>query len=216
MSSPPVSKQLLGELQLYLGLSERIPGWTRGSEAEALGQAALELPPDAEIVEIGSFLGCASVILAGASRIRGSGRLHCVDPFDASGDDFSVPHYAAILLALAGRTQKEHFEENVSSAGLSDWIVIHQGRAAEVATAWRTPIDMLFLDGDQSPAGARLAYEGWAPWLKPGGIIALHNSANREYQAGHEGHRRLVVRELLTPRYRDVRSVGSTTFALKC
>ena len=42
---------------------------------------------------------------------------------------------------------------------------------------WITPIDLLFLDGDQSRKGVREAYNSWEPFLKGGGIIAVHNSA---------------------------------------
>jgi hypothetical protein len=44
----------------------------------------------AVIVEIGVYFGSASD-LAGARKIAGTGVVHCIDPFDASGDDFSAP-----------------------------------------------------------------------------------------------------------------------------
>ena len=73
------------------------------------------------IVEVGSFLGCSAVLLAGAGRIRGSGRVHCVDPFDGGGDAFSVPVYQAIASQLDASI-RECFDRNVRSAGLSAWV----------------------------------------------------------------------------------------------
>ena len=102
---------------------------------------------------------------------------------------------------------------NIRSAGLEDWIEVHQGHAKEVANGWTASIDMLDLDGDQSPAGARAAYESWWPFLKPGGTIAIHNSSPREYDPTHDGHRRIVVEEILPPSYTDIRLVVHTTFA---
>ena len=200
----------------YVQLSERIPGWTRGAEATALAEASLALPPDAVIVEIGSFFGSGTVLLAGARTIRGSGRVHCVDPFDGSGDAFSVPHYQAIILAFAGRSQRAHFATNLQIAGVTEWVDVYQGLAHEIAAEWNTPIDLLVLDGDQSPEGARIAYDCWSPWLKLDGIIALHNSNEREYESGHEGHRLLVMQEIVPPEYDDIRCIGSITFAKKC
>jgi len=196
-----------------LHLSERIPGWTRGEEAEALVEASLLSPDDAVIVEVGSFLGCGTILLASARQFRGSGRVHCVDPFDASGDAVSVPHYQAILLALWGRSQREHFDDNLATAGVSQWVEVHQGLADRVAKVWATPIDLLFLDADQSPEGARIAYDSWSPWLKTDGVIAVHNSGDREYESGHEGCRLVVEQDIIAPSYRDIRCVGSTTFA---
>ena len=106
---------------IYLRLSERVPGWTRGPEAQALIRVAYELPDEAVIVEIGSFLGSGSILLAGARKLRRSGRLHCVDPFDASGDSFSVPHYSGILAGYGNIAQIQIFHDNLRRAGVTRW-----------------------------------------------------------------------------------------------
>jgi hypothetical protein len=153
--------------------------------------------------------------LAGGLKIRGSGRLHCVDVFDASGDPPSIPHYQIIWVAFGARPLREVFDENIADAGLSDWVEVHPGDAGEIGRAWKTPLDLLYLDGDQSPAGARAAFDGFAPWLKPGGIIMLHNSIEREYEEGHDGQYLLAKTEVLPPQYDEVKTFGSTTFARK-
>jgi hypothetical protein len=192
-----------------------IPGWTRNEDAEELARASFSLGRDAIIVEIGAFLGCCTVLLAGARCVRGSGEVHSVDPFDCSGDAFSVPHYRQIVASLGGGSLRDHFEANIRRAGLSRWVQVNEGRAAEVAATWERPIDLLLLDGDQSPQGAREAFNSWVPFLKPGGIIVLRNTRPREYAEGHDGHRRLVLEQILPPRFTDVRLVGATTFARK-
>src|SRR5207244_13208563 len=81
-----------GEMQVlepYLRLSEEIPGWIRGEQAKALAYASFVLPGVPTIVQIGSFFGAAAILLAGARRAKGSGKVFCVDPFDCSGDEFS-------------------------------------------------------------------------------------------------------------------------------
>jgi predicted O-methyltransferase YrrM len=203
------------DLAAYLRLSETIPGWTRNEEAEALAQMAYSLEGNAVIVEIGSFFGSSTVFLAGGRKLRGAGRVHCVDPFDGSGDSYSVPHYNAIITAFGARSPREHFDRNIRAAGLSDWVEVHQGKAEEIATDWKVAIDLLILDGDQSPAGVRAAYEGWSPWLKPGSVIALHNSNPREYGADHDGHYRVATEEIQPPRYIERHLVGSITFAVR-
>jgi MMP 1-O-methyltransferase len=206
---------VMATLQEYIQMSSLIPGWTRNEDAEELARASFSLSRDAIIVEIGAFLGCCTVLLAGARCVRGSGEVHSVDPFDCSGDAFSVPHYRDIVASLGGGSLRDHFEANIRRAGLNDWVQVHHGRAAEVAATWELPIDLLLLDGDQSPRGAREAFDSWLPFLKPGGIIVLRNTKPREYAEGHDGHRRLVVEKISPPRFIDVRLVGSTTFAWK-
>jgi hypothetical protein len=49
-------------------------------------------------------------------------------------------------------------------------------------------------------------------FLKPGGILAVHNSCDRQYAEGHDGYRRLVVEALREPNYADVYCVESTSF----
>ena len=201
------------ELLDVLEASRAIPGWTRNEDAEEIARVSLSLGDDPVIVEIGAFMGCCTVLLAGPRHIRGSGTVHCIDPFDGSGDAFSVPHYRQILESLGGGPLQSHFEANISRAGLGGRVIVHQGRATEIAARWTRPIDLLLLDGDQSPEGARAAYESWESFLKPDGIIVLRNTRPRDYAAGHDGHRRLAVEEILPPRYYEVRQVRDTTFA---
>jgi len=204
-----------GPLGTYISWSRRITTWRHGAEAVALAKASQSLPEDAVIVEIGSFLGASAVLLAGARKLAGSGRVHCVDPFDASGDAFSIPVYRRIS-DLLGVPLRQCFDDNIHHAGLSDWIDVHQGDAVTVAAAWQGSIDMLFLDGDQSYPGARAAYEAWSPFLRIGGIIAVHNSRTGVvHHESHDGHMRVVIENIHPPFYDGVRCVGTTTFARK-
>jgi predicted O-methyltransferase YrrM len=165
------------------------------------------------IVEIGSFLGGSAVLLAGARKLRGSGFVHCVDPFDGSGDAFSTPYYREIVDGNFQRIRRQ-FDANIARAGLADWVKVWVGTAERVAAGWQLPIDMLFLDGDQSPAGVQSAFDRWIPFLKPGGVLALHNSETRQYAEGHDGHHRLAL-TLGPPRYANIVVIGTTTFARK-
>jgi MMP 1-O-methyltransferase len=212
IASAPLTRWRYGAFARYLTRARRIYGWTTTEEAAALMQAAWDLPAHATVVEVGSFLGKSAVVLGGARRLRGSGRVHCIDPFDASGDDFSVTYYRAIA-GQSTESLRERFDRHIRAAGLQDWIVVHQGTAEDVGAEWTLPIDLLHLDGDQSPSGARRAFETFAPFLKPGAIVAVHNSSDREYHEGHDGSRRLVVEVVCPPRFRRIASAGSTTIA---
>jgi predicted O-methyltransferase YrrM len=199
----------------YLQISRRIHGWFRHEEAEALACASYSLSGEPVIVEIGSFLGSSSVLLAGPRKVSGTGKVFCIDPFDCSGDAPSEPVYRHLLASLGGGSVRQRFEDNLRAANLSDWVEVRQGTASEIARNWTTPIDLLVLDGDQSREGARTAYDSWIPFLKCGGMIALHNSNDRVYANDHDGHRVLVVEEIVTPKYAGVQLIGTTTLAIK-
>ena len=199
----------------YLSISQRIPGWTRDDEAQELARLSLSLRPGAVIVEVGSFFGSGTILLAGPRKIQGSGRVHAVDPFDCSGDSYSVPVYREILAAGGSESLREHFERNIAQADLSDWVEVHQGSAKAIAAMWTTPVDLLFLDGDQSRLGVREAYESWSKFLIPGSVIAIHNSHPDNFRVDHDGHRVLVEEEITSPDYYDIHLTLYTTFATK-
>ena len=195
--------------------AEQIPGWRSGAEATELMRLGFALEPGATIVEIGSFFGRGAALLAGARKLRGSGRLHCVDPFDGSDDAFSIPHYEAIRAALGGGSLRRHFDDNIARLGLQDWIEVHHGRQEDVVAGWRLGIDLLLLDGDQSPTGAMSSYDNWSPFVKAGSAIAVANSDPRDYAPTHDGYRRVAVEKLVPERYSDIWRIGSLTVALK-
>ena len=201
-----------GSLGTYVWRSRRVPGWTRGREAVELATLCHGLGGDPVVVEIGTFLGASAILLAGARKLRGSGTLHCVDPFDATGDAFSAPFYRASAAVLRGGL-RQAFDENVRRAGLESWIRVHAGRAADVALGWTQPIDFLFIDGDQTYSVVMEEYRRWSPHLKVGGIIAIHNSIGDPRPP--DGHRRLVQEEIAPPGYEIVSRKDFTTFARK-
>lgn len=211
---PVYSRLRYGELGKYFTLSQRIPGWTEAEESIALAYACLALPPNAVVVEIGAFLGRSTVLFAGARKCAGSGHVHSIDPFDGSGEAYSLADYRRIL-ARSSRSQFDRYRHNLRRAGLSDWVTPHKGTAEEVGPAWSLPIDMIFLDGDQSPEGARRAFDLFVPHLKRGGIVALHNSSEREYSATHDGHYQLRLTALPQPHFTDLHVIDTTTMARK-
>jgi predicted O-methyltransferase YrrM len=198
-----------------VALSAEIFGWTRGDEARELARLSAEAAPDAVIVEIGSFLGSGTVLLAEPRREIGSGKVHAIDPFDGSGDSFSVPYYADALAKLGGGSIREHFDRAIASAGVTAFVEAHVGQAVDVAVDWRDQIDLLFLDGDQSVAGAEKAYEAWSPFLKVGGVIAVHNANPGPRNPDHDGMLKLVESIDFKTNYSGIYLIGTTLFGKK-
>jgi hypothetical protein len=203
-----------GSLGKYIWRARHIPSWTRGCEAAELAKLSYSLGEDAVIVEIGSFLGTSAVLLGGARKLRGSGRVHCVDPFDASGDDYSASRYCEILRRRGDlRPLRERFQENIVRVGLQDWVEVHAKRSHDAVTGWVLSIDLLFMDGAQTYAAVMEDYNDWSPHLKIGGILAIHNSVGES--GPPNGHWRLVNERIRPPYWSVILRVGVTTFARK-
>lgn len=201
-------------LEHYLQIAEQIPGWVDRDELTYKANITSRLPENAVIVEIGCFLGRSTVVMAGVRKLAGSGMVHVIDPFDGSGDAFSVPFYKLITNKMEQPILDE-FREYISLAKVQGFVQVHKGTAESVINQWNQAIDMLILDGDQSPKGTRTAYNLWIPFLKPGGYLCLHNSGDRFYLPGHDGHRRLLLEEIKEPAYTEIHTEVKTSFARK-
>jgi hypothetical protein len=57
-------------------------------------------------------------------------------------------------------------------------VEIHHAFSREVSPSWKQPIRLLWIDGDYTYRGAKEDFDGFAPHVSPGGIIALHDALN--------------------------------------
>ena len=60
-------------------------------------------------------------------------------------------------------------------SGLEEHVLAVVGRSAAVAAIWQQPIRFLFIDGGHTDDAAQADYAGWAPWVEPGGVLAIHD-----------------------------------------
>jgi hypothetical protein len=93
-----------------------------------------------------------------------------------------------------------------------DLVDVLQGRSHEHARSWQRAVDLLFLDGDHGYDAVKQDVADWAPKVRPGGRLALHDVRH----AVHDGPRR-VVDELVRPDpgWVDARFVDSMFVARK-
>ena len=120
-----------------------------------------------EILEIGSFKGKSTVILARSARFAGQTRVCAVDPLDlrSATDPTDAP---------AGGTA-EIFRASLRANGVDDMVEHHQMTSQALARQWSRPLRLLWIDGDHTYAGAKHDYEAFAPHLAPGAIVAFHD-----------------------------------------
>ena len=189
---------------------DTVKGFLDPEEGAALYHAVRAVSVPGHAVEIGSYCGKSSVYLGCGCR-DGGRVLFCVDHHCGSeehqpGWDY---HDAALWDAAAGRLDTlPVFRETLRLAKLEDWVVPVVGRSEIVGRAWAMPIAFLFLDGGHAMATAVRDYRLWAPWVRPGGILAIHDVFPDPADGGRppfEIYRRALASDL----FEEVGAIGS-------
>jgi hypothetical protein len=115
------------------------------------------------IVEIGSWLGRSSIILAAGSFESQRVPVYCVDTWT---DLENTNHY----------NYYPEFMNNIKRVGVDKIICPLKGDSVEVSKIFAGEIDLLFIDGDHSYEGVKRDYVAWSP--KVNGYIAFHDYLN--------------------------------------
>ena len=140
-------------------IDERIPRHIGVHDDDALHLCwlAQQLPQNAVVVEIGSFKGRSTAFIASGLK---SGQIYCIDVWSNVMD----------LIAHA---------DNMKLLGYHNMVTQIRGLSKEVAKSWsktwNKPIDMLFIDGNHNYPNVKQDYELWSPYVKTGGINAIHD-----------------------------------------
>jgi MMP 1-O-methyltransferase len=159
-----------------LALALRTRGFMPQSEGLALHEAALKAGRLSPLLEIGSYCGLSALYLGSAARATGT-LLFSLDHHRGSeehqpGEEYHDP----ALTDAEGRVDTlPRFRQTLAEAGLETTVVVMVGHSAAVASAWRMPLGMVFIDGGHSQAAADADYAGWAPQVAPGGVLAIHD-----------------------------------------
>lgn len=152
-----------------------IDGWLPECEAMALYDAAIKLTDNQPVaVEIGSWQGKSSVIIAKGIKNKNNPLLYCIDPFDASSD----AQGAEDLRQRANKlevTLKEIFLKNITKCNVRQYIKVLEGKSQDFVNDWQEKIDFLFIDGDHSYEAILGDFLSWSKFIKSGGYIALHD-----------------------------------------
>ena len=186
-----------------------IDGWLSVEEAVLLYDLARSLPDDGPVlVEIGSWQGKSSLVLAKAIRRKNSPKLYCIDPFSADGDAVSKTGYEKRKVELR-RPLKDVFLDNMKRAGVDDLVTVVEGYSFSFAKKFFDPIDLVFIDGNHEYDAVLQDFCDWSPLVKPGGIIAFYD-VNKSPTATKRGPKLVVEQRILgSVQWTDTQQVGS-------
>lgn len=191
-------------------LAERATGFMPPNEGLALYQAAVDYGTRGPVLEVGTYCGKSTIYLAAATKARGG---HVVTVDHHRGSEEHQPgweyHDPDLVDPHVGRLDTlSTFRRTIADAGLEDQVVAVIARSAVASSFWRCPLGLVFIDGGHTDQAAITDYEGWAPWVTPGGALLIHDVFPDPNDGGQAPYR-IYQRAVDSGQFRTVRTVGS-------
>ena len=149
-----------------------VEGWLRDEEAELLiagTRRALREHAVPTVVEIGSFCGKSTIVLASAARTaNSSARVYAVDPHQGVvGAEDGLDAVAVVPPTF------ERFTRNIAAAGIAEMIEPIRLHSYEVP--WHRPIAFLFIDGLHGYSSVTRDFFHFERHLLDGAYVAFHD-----------------------------------------
>ncbi len=170
MTTIKVPDDLDAVLDAAWAAARNVPGYLMENEARLLGTIAACVPAQGAIVEIGSFKGKSTVMLAKVAAHYGFGPIVAIDP-----------HNSPLLLdhqADPAASSYREFLDNIQAAGVADHVEPYREYSKDVSSSWNRPIRFLWIDGDHTYEGAKTDFDGFFPHVVPHGVVAFHDALN--------------------------------------
>jgi MMP 1-O-methyltransferase len=160
-----------------LAAARAATGFMPDDEGALLHAHAVAAGADGPLLEVGSYCGKSAIYLGAAARRTGS-TAFTVDHHRGSEENQAgwEHHDPALVDRTTGRMDTlPVFRRTIERAGLEDVVVAVVGESRTVARHWRTPLALLFVDGGHGEEPAHADYEGWARWVRAGGVLVIHD-----------------------------------------
>jgi predicted O-methyltransferase YrrM len=149
-----------------------VEGWLSDAQARRLWSSASAVRAPGRIVEIGSFRGRSTIVLASAAAA--GVEVIAIDPH--GGGDRGPQQIAAD----AGRGEEDFaaFHANLRRAGVDQRVRHVRAPSLEALDAVSGAVDLLYVDGAHRYFPARADIERWGARVAPGGTMLIHDSFN--------------------------------------
>jgi predicted O-methyltransferase YrrM len=163
-----------------LAAFEAAKGFMPAHEGLALYAAAADAArrlPGLPLLEVGTYCGRSTILLAGAAREAGT---TAVTVDHHRGSEEQQPgweyHDKELVDPEVGLMDTlPTFRRTLHAAGLEDSVVALVGRSPRAAALWGKPLALVFIDGGHTDEHATNDYEGWAPHVAPDGLLVIHD-----------------------------------------
>ena len=147
-----------------------VEGWLTGDQARRLEAAAAAVAPGGRIVEIGSFRGRSTIVLAKAAP-EGT-EVIAVDPH--AGTDRGPQEIETS--AAIGDSDHDRFMANLERAGVRERVRHVREFSHAAHRAVEGEVDLLYVDGAHRYGPARADITSWGARVKQGGSMLIHDA----------------------------------------
>ncbi|MGM9331914.1 class I SAM-dependent methyltransferase [Streptomyces murinus] len=176
--------------------------------AAAVEAGALGLP----LLEVGTYCGRSTVLVADAARAAGVTALtvdhHRGSEEQQPGWDYHDPETVDLEVGLMDTLPT--FRRTLFKAGLEEHVIALVGRSPQVAAVWGGPLGFVFIDGGHTDEHATADYEGWAPHLADGGLLAIHDVfPDPKDEFTGQAPYRIYLRALASGAFTEIAATGS-------
>lgn len=147
-----------------------VDGWMTEGQGRALYEAASRCPSEGRIVEIGSFQGRSTIVLAMAAPM--GAEIVAIDPH--AGNDRGPQQ----IDGFEDEADDDHrrFESNLEVAGVRDRVTHLRLFSDDALGEITGPIDVLYVDGAHRYAPALADIRQWGERVVDGGTLLIHDS----------------------------------------
>lgn len=169
-STPDDARDLTPDLVTVMALVEDVEGWMTPGQASTLFDAAQRCPAGGTIVEIGSFRGRSTIVLASAAPADAT--IVAIDPH--AGNDRGPQE----IDGFADEAADDHavFTANLAAAGVADRVHHLRKFSDDALDDVAGPIDVLYIDGAHRYAPALADIRSWGAMVGNGGTLLIHDS----------------------------------------
>lgn len=151
-----------------------VRGFLTPGDVAFLFNLATELSAGGRYLEIGSWLGLSSIVVANGliANLNFHAQVYCVDAWRGLPEHPGLPEVQHDQLY-------DGFLRNISEAQVDTFVRPVRGASIEVARQWSGPrLDTIFIDGDHSLEGCYRDFCAWREHLTPGGRLLGHDAAS--------------------------------------
>lgn len=179
-----------------VSISKQLDGHLTDREVEFLAVLPF-LETKGQILEIGTYKGKSTVVLANSAKATGHKIIYSCDPLTLPSE--TDPECAEISIL------PEILKNNLLQFGVENIVKFEQTLSKELAKKWNLPIKILWIDGNHTHSGSLNDLKAFEKFLEPGSIVAFHDVLHK-----FEGPIKVFVENVLSSeKYGDCGLCGS-------
>jgi hypothetical protein len=147
-----------------------VEGWMTDAQAQRLWDRACSVREGGRIVEIGSFRGRSTIVLASAAS--SDAEVVAIDPH--AGNDRGPQE----IEGFEDEAEQDHevFHANLRAAGVDDRVRHVRRPSQEALDEVSGAVDLLYIDGAHRYRPALADIRRWGERVPPGGTLLIHDS----------------------------------------